>query len=323
MMTIKNVPQNDLCTGCGTCAGVCPFDAIVMEKSGLGLLLPYVDEKKCKVCGMCVTVCPGFKLDLDSLSKELDATENNSLLGKVYGSYWGYSNEDSIRFNCASGGLCTEILTYALENKIIDGAIVTRMSDNNPLETEPFIAKSKEDLLIAAKSKYCPVSTNKLLNFVKNQKGKFAVVGLPCHIHGIRKAQNVFPSLKEKIVLCLGLMCSHSVTYDGTEFLLEKLGFNKDSVSKIEYRGNGWPGSMQVSSALEGGNALILELDSTADLNRVQEIYENVLGTIANQALLIPVSDTREFCVWNSDIITGYDYYPDSRYVCVSGIHVG
>ncbi len=82
------------------------------------------------------------------------------------------------------------------------------------------------------------------------------------------------------------------------------------------------PVAAQVASALEGGNALILELDSTIDLARVQEIYSEMLGTIADQALMIPISYTREFAAWKSGKIMEYDFYPDSQYVYVAGIHI-
>ncbi|MBU2590470.1 MAG: RnfABCDGE type electron transport complex subunit B [Nitrospinota bacterium] len=42
------------CIGFGTCAVVCPFDAIYMDENSL----PVVDEVKCTGCGVCVTNCP-------------------------------------------------------------------------------------------------------------------------------------------------------------------------------------------------------------------------------------------------------------------------
>jgi electron transport complex protein RnfB len=42
------------CMGLGTCAGVCPFDAIHMLPSGL----PEVDPAACTACGKCVSACP-------------------------------------------------------------------------------------------------------------------------------------------------------------------------------------------------------------------------------------------------------------------------
>jgi electron transport complex protein RnfB len=42
------------CMGLGTCAGVCPFDAIHMLPNGL----PEVDAAACTACGKCVSACP-------------------------------------------------------------------------------------------------------------------------------------------------------------------------------------------------------------------------------------------------------------------------
>ncbi len=86
--------------------------------------------------------------------------------------------------------------------------------------------------------------------------------------------------------------------------------------------GSSDPVARQISTLLEGGNALILELNSTEDEKRVQEIYAEILGTVADQAIMIPISYTREFAVWNKSKMAGYDFYPDGQYVCVSGIHV-
>ncbi len=82
------------------------------------------------------------------------------------------------------------------------------------------------------------------------------------------------------------------------------------------------PGLFLISAFLDGGNELILELDRTSDSERVQGIYAEVLGTIAEQALMVPISYTREYAAWNSDIIAGYDFYPGSRYVNVANIHI-
>ena len=82
------------------------------------------------------------------------------------------------------------------------------------------------------------------------------------------------------------------------------------------------PLAQQVGSVLEGGNSLLLELDSTSDLNRVQAIYTEVLSTNADQSVMIPISYSREFAAWNSNIIMGYDFHTDSQYVYVAGIHL-
>ena len=82
------------------------------------------------------------------------------------------------------------------------------------------------------------------------------------------------------------------------------------------------PIAVQVASALEGSDVLFAELNSTSDLAQVQKIYAQILGTIADKALMVPVSYAREFAVWRSDVMTGYDFLFDDQYVNVAGIHI-
>jgi len=55
------------CLGLGTCARVCPFDAISMGAEGL----PVVDEKKCTGCGTCERVCPKHIITLSSITRRI------------------------------------------------------------------------------------------------------------------------------------------------------------------------------------------------------------------------------------------------------------
>ena len=48
------------CLGFGTCAKVCPFDAIHIVNG-----LAVVDKEKCKACGKCIAVCPKHLISLE------------------------------------------------------------------------------------------------------------------------------------------------------------------------------------------------------------------------------------------------------------------
>ena len=48
------------CLGFGTCAKVCPFDAIHVVNG-----LAVVDKEKCKACGKCIAVCPKNLISLE------------------------------------------------------------------------------------------------------------------------------------------------------------------------------------------------------------------------------------------------------------------
>lgn len=67
-------------------------------------------------------------------------------------------------------------------------------------------------------------------------------------------------------------------------------------------------------------SAILEEVDSTADLNRVQEIYNEILTTISGENLIVPISYSHETFAYNTDVIAGYTYGYDSNYVDVASI---
>jgi coenzyme F420 hydrogenase subunit beta len=258
MYSIAQVVKRGLCCGCGTCAAVCPANAIVISVSEQ-LFVPKIQEDKCNSCQLCVQCCPGHAVDFEILgSKIFGKQPRNKLFGSYLGCYIGHSTDMNVRYNSSSGGIATQLLIAALENDVIDGALVTRMRKDNPWEPEGFIARTREDVISASKSKYCPVAVNTGLKHILKEDGRFAVVGLPCHIHGIRKSEEVFKQLDKKIVLHIGLLCSHVVSFAGSHFLLEKIGVRKEQVTDLSYRGKGWPGSMSVQ--VKNGSSISMPL---------------------------------------------------------------
>ncbi len=247
--TIKAVVKDGLCTGCGTCTGICPTNAIEMVIDHRnGIYVPQLDEERCNDCGICYEVCPGHSVDFRDLNQKIFGKEpEDILIGNYLNCYVGHSTNYDIRYNSASGGLVTALLTFALGKGMIDGALVTRMKRDNPFEPEPFIARTKEEIISAAKSKYCPVPANIALREILEREGKYAVVGLPCHTQALRKAERINTRLKERIVLHFGLVCNHAPSFLATDYLLQKLGVSKERVSKIDYRGKGWPGQMSIT----------------------------------------------------------------------------
>jgi Fe-S-cluster-containing hydrogenase component 2 len=45
--------NQDLCTGCGCCAEICPRQAISLSSG-----LVWIDQNRCHHCGLCLDVCP-------------------------------------------------------------------------------------------------------------------------------------------------------------------------------------------------------------------------------------------------------------------------
>lgn len=254
---IKNVVNKELCTGCGTCVGSCPSSAINMYKDKKYYTIK-LNQDLCTQCDICLKACPGYSVDYNKLNLSIFGNlPTDVLIGNYFNCYIGCSTDKNIRYNSASGGLITQLLVFALENHIIDGALVTKMSKENSLEPEVFIASTKEDIILASGSKYCPVPLNKAIKEILEFNGKIAVVGLPCHINGLRKIEEINKKLKEKIWLHLGIFCSRNNNFMATEFWLNWFDIKSSEVEKINYRGKGWPGHMNIKMKGDNNEKLI------------------------------------------------------------------
>ncbi len=247
--TIYKIINSNLCIGCGTCTSICPTNSIKLTlDTNKGIYIPALNEQGCINCGLCLETCPSSE-GYNSTSETDYFSKNDSeyqLVGEHLNGYMGHSTDFEIRSNSASGGLVTSILIHALETGYITGALVTRMNEKNPLKPEPFIARSKEEIIAASGSKYCPVPLNiELRKILKDgEDEKLAVVGLPCHIAAIKKVEKVNKILRKKIVLHISIFCSGTPNFKATEFLIKKLGQEATEIESLDYRGSGWPGKL-------------------------------------------------------------------------------
>jgi coenzyme F420 hydrogenase subunit beta len=220
----------------------------ILIKECAGLYLPKINQDSCRRCGVCLRSCPGYGVDFKDLNEKFfGAQPKNYLLGNFVQCFTGYSTDETVRFGASSGGVVTQLLMYALENDLIDGALIVRMNKQKPLEPEAFIARTKEDLLSGSTSKYCPVSIDVGLAEILKENGRYAVVGLPCHIHGLRKVQLHNSALAKNIVMVIGLFCAKTSSFEATRFFLKTIGVSEETVSGVDYRGSGWPGGMTIT----------------------------------------------------------------------------
>ena len=260
---IQKITKQRLCVGCGTCTVICPTNAIEIRMNDRGFYEAVVDSSKCTACKLCLEVCPSHVIDFDEMNNFVfNKRASDDLIGNYIRFYVGHAKDNSIYQSGQSGGLITALLVFALEKGFIEGAVVTKMGKTDPLHPKVIIAKNKEELLSATRSKYCSAPVNMIIKEILKRDGKYAVVGLPCQIYALRKLEKLIPQLKDKIVLHMGLFCSHVLSLKVIDFLSYKAGVHKDDIVKFDYRAKewrGWPGD--VSFELRNGTTKFLPRD--------------------------------------------------------------
>jgi coenzyme F420 hydrogenase subunit beta len=232
-----------LCNFCGTCIGICPSGALTSDyEAGK----PVFNESKCTQCSLCYLHCQGIKVDFS----ELDATfkggdKFDTYLKSYQKCFLGHSEDDQIRRKGASGGSVTRLLVYMLEKKLVDGVILPRNKPDQKWLFRPEIVTDIKTIKASSQSKYCLIPTNEILKTLKDKKGKYAIVALPCQIHSLRKLQNEGNKHAKKIEYILALICGHNMEYGATTFGMKKLKINKEDVIDVKYREHGdWPGGL-------------------------------------------------------------------------------
>lgn len=229
----KEVIDRDLCTGCGTCIGMCPTKTLDFQNEEI------IDkEKKCISCGMCMKVCPGKNFSVQEWSQRIYGEEYNP--DSVFGSYQDIFNvrscDDNIRERTASGGAVTQLLIDMLESHKVQGVVVTRAKREVPYEFEVCIATDREQILEAAQSKYMIIPVNRIIPKIKEQEDKIAFVGLPCQIQGMRKAMEQDSQLRKKIEVLISIFCGFNMEAAATDYLISKSHICKDNIEILEYR---------------------------------------------------------------------------------------
>ena len=158
-------------------------------------------------------------------------------------SYVGYSADADIRFKATSGGVGTSLIKWMFDKGII-GTSVSFDFDADSLRYVPKMIHSFSEYAICG-SIYQEVD---LVGFIKSHTdeitGGFACFTLPCQTRAVRAV--VEKAGHEAFII--GLTCSSQQTLDATKYLLKHVGVDAANVSRLQYRGNGWPSGIQLET---------------------------------------------------------------------------
>lgn len=221
----------------------------------------------------------------------------NYYLGSIFQSYLGYSYNQKIRKNAASGGITTEILRYSLLNNYVDAVVVSKCQIHEGIiSTKTSIIQNPEELCEYSGSLYMPVPVRDILSCIHGFDGKVAIVGLPCHLRSIERIINKDPHSYAKLVLKIGLFCGHNSKKELIESVLKKKKIERKNIRELSFRRGHWRGKMVIG--LSGGKEISFPFS-------VFSIYQN-LHFLSEKKCMFCFDHTCE----NSDISCGDAWLP-------------
>ena len=236
-MVINRILRNDLCIGCGLCSSVlghskCEMILNIPKGFYYPRLQKGVNDKVVQ------NICPGITIH---------GNGNHGIWGEVVEIVEGWSQDPNIRYKAASGGIVTSLAIYLLESSKVDAVLQVGVKQDSCIYNELQVSRCKEDVLKNAQSRYAPALTlYNIIELLDNSNEKYAFVGKPCDIAGIRNLCKEYPKYKERFKLFISIFCAGMPSYVATVKTWQMSG-RTDEPCNLKYRGDGWPGNFKAT----------------------------------------------------------------------------
>jgi coenzyme F420 hydrogenase subunit beta len=211
------VIEQDLCTGCGACVNLCPYQKIHKDNT-INLHLCDRDDGRCR------SYCPRSPVDLDRLRNALfDPADFIPELGPFKGLYLTRATDQKVRAAAQHGGTVSALMRLALEEGLIDTAILAGSGEDYLPESRP--VDDSESVAAKAGSRFVVSPTVAGFNLISTgPAAKIGVVATPCQALALAKMRvNAWPDdvdRTQKLALVIGLFCGWALDWRKLKNLL-------------------------------------------------------------------------------------------------------
>ena len=226
----KDVLEQNLCTGCGACVSLCPYQVIHSDRT--------VQLFDCDLSdGKCYTFCPRTPADYKKIRESLfDVDELTPEIGAVKGYYLSRATDAQLRAKTQHGGTVTALLELAIAEGLIDSAIVS--SRNDAIEQEGRLIENPASLRDQAKSRFTVSPTVAAFNHLpEGSISEVGVVATPCQALALAKMRTANISGYAKIgslSLVIGLFCGWTLAKDRFQALLQKYQVPREALTGMD-----------------------------------------------------------------------------------------
>ncbi len=181
--------NHELCCGCGACAVECPMSAIKIELGTDGFIKATVDEKKCVKCGKCLNYCP-----FESRINDIKISNSRTFAYKSY--------DENVLLGSSSGGFAYDVSRMLLNS----GYVVAGCTyDRQTKKAKHILIHTEEELHLLQGSKYMQSDFYPVLDEIKENNKKIAIIGTPCQISGAKKVLGYKDNVVYIDLICHGV----------------------------------------------------------------------------------------------------------------------
>jgi coenzyme F420 hydrogenase subunit beta len=215
----KEIIKPGICTLCGACAATC--DSISIEGNQPKLV------DKCTACGVCYNQCPRT------------ITTEEGLIGKIRHAYSSRTLINDLKGQ--DGAVVTSMLAYALDEGLIDCAIVTTKSEDEPWKPVPTVATTYDELVESAGSIYShSMNMEGMMEAIKQGMRSIAFVGTACNIDAVTKMQKspygFLHLFMRANILKMGLFCMDTFYHEGIKEFVESKNMRLSDIEAMKIR---------------------------------------------------------------------------------------
>jgi coenzyme F420 hydrogenase subunit beta len=214
----EQVLGTGLCTGCGACVAICPYQTIYHDRT---VILHACDLTQ----GRCYAACPRTPTDRGALRRRFyDEADCTIELGTVKGFFIARATDEAIRRRAQHGGTVTALMSLALREGFIDAAVLA--AEGEGLLPRSVTITDADAAGIPGGSRFVVSPTVAEFNRVRlGNAAKIGVVATPCQALALTKMRSLPASLAgdgmEKLQLVIGLFCGWALSWQKLAPLLK------------------------------------------------------------------------------------------------------